>query len=89
LAADKDGTMSLISLVLGKPKDEVTPGESLPMYLNRVHGRTPSPRPADLVMQQIFDEHRPLAREEGRLADAIDKRELLTRIRMRNQDGSP
>jgi hypothetical protein len=76
--------MGLSDLLLGSgSQDRITADETLPMYMRRVYGPPSGPvvRPADLVMETVFAE----AREEARLAAAVDRQALLERIRVRKQ----
>jgi hypothetical protein len=65
--------------------DEVTEGETLPAYMVRLTTRSrPKWQDVDIV-DDALAQHRTEAREEAKLAAAVDRQGLLARIRARKQ----
>jgi hypothetical protein len=81
--------MSLSNLLGLWSRDQITEGETLPAYMNRLTTPSrPNWRPEDIV-DNVLAEHRDAEREERRTQAAYDRAAMLERIRAKRSNPQP
>jgi hypothetical protein len=79
--------MKLATLLLGNPRDQITEGESLPEYLNRLRSPSrPEHRSADDAVAYVLAQHRNGAAQEREERDVSELRQAMAARRAAVQD---